>query len=192
MELVFVTSNKHKASEVQKVIIPGIVIKNLNDIGCFDDIAETADSFKGNSLLKAEFVYAKYGMNCFADDSGLEVDALNGAPGVYSARYAGEPKSDANNTLKLLRELDGKTNRAARFKTAIALILTGKTYFFEGTIEGRITEQARGDKGFGYDPVFIPNGYKKTFAEMTAEEKNSISHRALAVKQMNEFLNTRL
>ena len=191
MELVFVTSNKHKASEVQKVIDPRFRIKNLQDIGCEEDIPETADTFKGNALLKAEYVYTKFNMNCFADDSGLEVDALNGAPGVYSARYAGEPKSDEKNTLKLLKELEGRTNRTARFKTVIALILNGNSYFFEGAIEGQIAKQACGTMGFGYDPVFIPNGYSKTFAEMSADEKNSISHRALAVKQMNDFLTTK-
>lgn len=191
MELVFVTSNKHKASEVQKVIDPRFRIKNLQDIGCEEDIPETADTFKGNALLKAKYVYTKFNMNCFADDSGLEVDALNGAPGVYSARYAGEPKSDEKNTLKLLKELEGRTNRTARFKTVIALILNGNSYFFEGAIEGQIAKQACGTMGFGYDPVFIPNGYSKTFAEMSADEKNSISHRALAVKQMNYFLTTK-
>lgn len=191
MELVFVTSNKHKASEVQKVIDHRFRIMNLQDIGCEDDIPETADTFKGNALLKAEHVYTMFKMNCFADDSGLEVDALNGAPGVYSARYAGEPKSDEKNTLKLLKELEGKANRTARFKTVIALILNGTSYFFEGVIEGDIAEQARGSMGFGYDPVFMPKGYSKTFAEMSADEKNSISHRALAVKQMNDFLSTK-
>ena len=188
MELVFVTANTHKAAEVQKVVSKAIKIVSLKDILCNDDIEETADTFQDNALLKAKHVYNKYNKNCFADDSGLEVEALNNEPGVFSARYAGVPKSDEKNTGKLLKNLEGIENRKARFRTVIALILDGKEYLFEGIIEGTIAQQPIGTNGFGYDPVFIPAGYTKTFAQMTAEEKNQISHRAIAVSKMNEFL----
>lgn len=188
MELVFVTANAHKAAEVQKVVSKAIKIVSLKDINCSDDIEETANTFQGNALLKAKHVYNKYNKNCFADDSGLEVEALNNEPGVFSARYAGVPKSDEKNTAKLLKNLEGIENRKARFRTVIALILDGKEYLFEGIIEGTIAQQPIGTNGFGYDPVFIPAGYTKTFAQMTAEEKNQISHRAIAVSKMNEFL----
>lgn len=188
MELVFVTANTHKAAEVQKVVSKAIKIVSLKDINCNDDIEETANTFQGNALLKAKHVYNKYNKNCFADDSGLEVEALNNEPGVFSARYAGVPKSDEKNTAKLLKNLEGIENRKARFRTVIALILDGKEHLFEGIIEGTIAQQPIGTNGFGYDPVFIPAGYTKTFAQMTAEEKNQISHRAIAVSKMNEFL----
>jgi len=188
MELVFVTANAHKAAEVQKVVSKAIKIVSLKDINCSDDIEETANTFQGNALLKAKHVYNKYNKNCFADDSGLEVEALNNEPGVFSARYAGVPKSDEKNTAKLLKNLEGIKNRKARFRTVIALILDGKEYLFEGIIEGTIAQQPIGTNGFGYDPVFIPSGYTKTFAQMTSEEKNQISHRAIAVSKMNEFL----
>lgn len=188
MELVFVTANAHKAAEVQKVVSKAIKIVSLKDILCNDDIEETATTFQGNALLKAKHVYNKYNKNCFADDSGLEVEALNNEPGVFSARYAGVPKSDEKNTAKLLKNLEGIENRKARFRTVIALIFDGKEYLFEGIIEGTIAQQPIGTNGFGYDPVFIPAGYTKTFAQMTAEEKNQISHRAIAVSKMNEFL----
>lgn len=189
MQLIFVTANVYKAAEVQKVVSNTINILSLKDINCQDDIAETADSFRGNALLKAQHVYGKYKKNCFADDSGLEVEALNNEPGVFSARYAGEPKSDEKNTEKLLKNLEGIENRKACFRTVIALILDGREYFFEGRIEGVISHQPVGTNGFGYDPVFIPEGYTKTFAQMTSDEKNKISHRAIAVSKMNEFLN---
>lgn len=188
MELVFVTANTHKAAEVQKVVSKAIKIVSLKDINCNDDIEETANTFQGNALLKAKHVYNKYNKNCFADDSGLEVEALNNEPGVFSARYAGVPKSDKKNTAKLLKNLEGIENRKARFRTVIALILDGQEHLFEGIIEGTIAQQPIGTNGFGYDPVFIPAGYTKTFAQMTAEEKNQISHRAIAVSKMNEFL----
>lgn len=190
MELVFVTANIHKAAEVQKVVSNTIKILSLKDINCNDDIAETAHTFHGNALIKAQHVYNKYNKNCFADDSGLEVEVLNNEPGVFSARYAGEPKSDEKNTEKLLKNLAGIENRKACFRTVIALILDGKEYFFEGKIEGQISLQPTGTNGFGYDPVFIPNGYSKTFAQMTSDEKNQISHRAKAVEKMNFFLNS--
>lgn len=192
MELVFVTANQNKANEVQKVISDGIKILSLKDIGCTDDIEETGTIFSENALIKARYIYKKYKKNCFADDSGLEVSALNGEPGVYSARYAGEPKNDFNNTEKLLQTLGDESNRAACFKTVIALIIDGKEFTFEGRIDGTITKVARGTNGFGYDPIFIPEGYSKTFAEMTAEDKNLISHRALAVQKLNAFLDSRM
>lgn len=188
MELVFVTANTHKAAEVQKVVSKAIKIVSLKDINCNDDIEETANTFQGNALLKAKHVYNKYNKNCFADDSGLEVEALNNEPGVFSARYAGVPKSDKKNTAKLLKNLEGIENRKARFRTVIALILDGQEHLFEGIIEGTIAQQPIGTNGFGYDPVFVPDGYTKTFAQMTSEEKNQISHRAIAVSKMNEFL----
>lgn len=190
MDLVFASNNAHKVKEINALLHPlGIQVKSLAEIGCSDDIPETADSIEGNAILKAQYISTKFGLNCFADDSGLEVEALNGEPGVYSARYAGEPKSDSNNIQKVLDGLKQKTNRKARFKTVIALSLNGKLHLFEGIIEGQITTKPRGNGGFGYDPVFVPNGYTLTFAEMTAEQKNNISHRALAVKKMQEFLN---
>lgn len=189
MNLVFASNNNHKLNEVASVLKPlGICIKGLSEIGCLDEIPETADTLKGNALLKAEFVFKKFNCNCFADDSGLEVEALNGAPGVYSARYAGEPKNDKSNIRKLLNSLAGQKNRNASFKTVISLILNGKNYFFEGIIKGQITNEMKGENGFGYDPIFIPEGYNKTFAEMSLKEKNQISHRALALEVMVEFL----
>ena len=188
MELVFVSSNQHKASEIQKLLNDKARIISLKDLGFEGEIPETADTFSGNALLKARFIYNKYGKDCFADDSGLEVEALNGEPGVYSARYAGEPKNDSANTSKLLSKLIGESNRKANFKTVIALIISGKEYLFEGCIYGKITFEPRGENGFGYDPVFIPDGHNKTFSEMNSEEKNSISHRAQAIIKMNEVL----
>lgn len=187
-DLVFATNNQHKLQEVKAIIGDNFKILSLNDIGCRDDIAETADTFEGNALIKAKYIYNKYGINCFADDSGLEVEALNGAPGVRSARYATDGHDHEANINKLLKELSGKENRKARFRTVIALILNGKEFIFEGSIEGEITENRQGNNGFGYDPVFRPNGFEKTFAQMNEEEKNAISHRAVAVNKLNEFL----
>lgn len=188
MELVFATHNPNKIREIQQVLPPHITLLTLEDIGCGTEIPETADSLEGNALLKASFVLKNYGYPCFADDTGLEVDALDGAPGVYSARYAGTPKNEAANTEKLLKELKGKTNRQARFTTVIALCYGDETYLFRGEVEGEITEAPKGEKGFGYDPVFRPAGFDKTFAELTLEEKNQISHRARAVAQLLEHL----
>ena len=188
MELVFATANQNKVLEVQKLVGQKFKLLSLEDINCTDEIPETADTFKGNALQKAKFIYDKYNLNCFADDSGLEVEVLKGAPGVYSARFAGEPKNDSNNTKKLLNELQGKTNRKACFKTAIALIIDGKEEFFEGKIEGQITQDPIGNDGFGYDPVFMPDGYQKTFAQMSLDEKNVISHRAIAIQKLVRFL----
>ena len=190
MELVFATNNAHKLNEVRAIAGTRFSIISLKELGCFDEIPETGDTLMENALQKAQFVHNKFHCNCFADDTGLEIEALNGRPGVYSARYAGEHCSFQDNMKKVLLEMNGATNRKACFKTVIALILDGKNYFFEGKIGGEIMEEEKGTSGFGYDPVFKPLGYDKTFAEMTEAEKNNISHRALATKELNDFLQT--
>lgn len=188
-KLVFATNNAHKLEEVAAILGDQVELLSLNDIGCQTDIPETAETLEGNALLKSSYIYKNYHLDCFADDTGLEVEALNGAPGVYSARYAGGEGHDAKaNMLKLLHELDGKENRKAQFRTAISLILDGKEYLFEGVIKGEIIKEKRGDSGFGYDPVFMPEGYDRTFAELGNDIKNQISHRALAVQKLCEFL----
>ena len=188
-KLVFATNNAHKLEEVAAILGDQVELLSLNDIGCQTDIPETAATLEGNALLKSSYIYTNYPLDCFADDTGLEVEALNGAPGVYSARYAGGEGHDAQaNMLKLLHELDGKENRKAQFRTAISLILDGKEYLFEGVINGEIIKEKRGDSGFGYDPVFMPEGYDRTFAELGNDIKNQISHRALAVQKLCEFL----
>ena len=191
MQLIFATHNKNKLKEVRSLIPDSIKLLSLDDINLLEEIEETADTIEGNALLKAQTIYKQTGINCFADDSGLLVDALNGAPGVYSARYAGEHKNDSDNLEKLLKELSGKENRNAHFKTVMALIIDGKEYLFEGTINGTITTQKSGANGFGYDPIFLPNGYTETFAEMSSDIKNVISHRAKAMKKLVEFVNSR-
>ena len=179
--LVFATNNAHKLEEIRAILGDKINILSLNDIDCHADIPETADTLEGNARLKAEYIYQNYGMDCFADDTGLEVEALNGAPGIYSARYAGGAGHDSEaNMRKLLSELEGKTNRKAQFRTAICLIEGGEEHLFEGIVRGTI---------FGYDPIFQPEGYTETFAEMGNEEKNKISHRARAVQKLVEYLN---
>lgn len=188
MELVFASSNQNKVAEIQKLVGNKFKLLSLKDINCTEEIAETGKTFRENALIKARYVFEKYGYNCFGDDSGLEVEALNNAPGVYSARYAGEPKNDANNTKKLLSELGSNTNRKACFKTVIALVIDGKEEFFEGEIKGQITFQPIGNGGFGYDPVFVPEGHARTFAEMSLDEKNRISHRAIATQKLVEYL----
>ena len=188
-KLVFATNNAHKLEEVAAILGDQVELLSLNDIGSQTDIPETAETLEGNALLKSSYIYKNYHLDCFADDTGLEVEALNGAPGVYSARYAGGEGHDAQaNMLKLLHELDGKENRKAQFRTAISLILDGKEYLFEGVIKGEIIKEKRGDSGFGYDPVFMPEGYDRTFAELGNDIKNQISHRALAVQKLCEFL----
>ena len=188
-KLVFATNNAHKLEEVAAILGDQVELLSLNDIGCQADIPETAETLEGNALLKSSYIYKNYHLDCFADDTGLEVETLNGAPGVYSARYAGGKGHDAQaNMLKLLHELDGKENRKAQFRTAISLILDGKEYLFEGVIKGEIIKEKRGDSGFGYDPVFMPEGYDRTFAELGNDIKNQISHRALAVQKLCEFL----
>jgi len=189
MELVFVSGNNNKVKEIRKKLPLIYELKGLKDLNFTEDIPETSNTFEGNAKQKASYIYSKFNVNCFADDSGLEVDYLNGAPGVYSARFAGEEKDDAKNNSLLLEKLNGISNRKARFKTVICLILEGKEYFYEGFVEGVITDNYKGDGGFGYDPIFIPNGYDRTFAEMTLEEKNQLSHRAIAVQKMIDFLN---
>ena len=191
MKLVFASNNSHKIKEIQALVPASIQIVSLHDIGCYEDIPETADTIEGNAILKANFVTAKYGLNCFADDSGLEVDILNGEPGVFSARYAGEPKNDDNNTDKLLLNLKDKTNKKANFKTVICLNFNDEQLLFTGIINGKITAEKIGNNGFGYDPVFIAEGYTKTFAQLTMEEKSGISHRGIAVKKLIEFLKVR-
>ena len=191
MKLVFATNNKHKLDEVRKITSRHPVeIVSLAEINCFDDIPETADTLEGNALQKAQahYIQEKFGLNCFADDTGLEVEALNNAPGVYSARYAGPGHDSEANMKKLLHEMEGKENRKARFRTVIALVWNGKTYTFEGIVNGIITTTKRGENGFGYDPIFIPEGYEQTFAELGNDIKNQISHRAKAVEKLDEFL----
>lgn len=189
MKLVFATNNAHKLEEVAAILGDKVELLSLNDINCHEDIPETADSLEGNALLKSLFVYQNYGLDSFGDDTGLEVEALNGAPGVYSARYAeGEGHDAQANMRKLLHELEGKENRKAQFRTVISLILNRKEYLFEGVIKGEIIRERRGNSGFGYDPVFVPEGYDQTFAELGNEIKNKISHRALAVQKLCEFL----
>lgn len=187
-KLVFASHNENKIKEVKKLLEGIFEVVSLTDINCFDDIPETADTIEGNAILKANYVTQNFGFNCFADDSGLLIDALNGAPGVYSARYAGEPKNDFNNLNLVLKNLNGQSNRSAHFKTVIALNLNGEQHLFEGKIFGEITEEPIGNNGFGYDPIFIPEGFTKTFAEMTMDEKSSMSHRGQAIKQLITFL----
>jgi XTP/dITP diphosphohydrolase len=187
IQLVFATNNLHKLREVRAILGDRIETLSLKEINCFDDIPETADTLEGNALLKARYVYQKYGFNCFADDTGLEIRALNNAPGVFSARYAGEDKDSAANMRKVLSELADKADRSARFRTVIALVLEGKEYLFDGIVNGTIAVQPRGLSGFGYDPIFVPDGFVKTFAEMDAEQKNQISHRARAVDKLKLF-----
>ena len=188
MKLVFASNNKNKIKEIQLLVPNSIQILSLDEIGCTEEIPETADTIEGNAILKANYVTEKYGYDCFADDSGLEVDALNGEPGVFSARYAGEPKNDDNNMNKLLSNLKDKTNRKANFKTVICLNYDGKQHLFTGIINGKIIDEKIGNNGFGYDPIFVANDYTKTFAELSIEEKSNISHRGIAVKQLIEFL----
>ena len=187
-ELLFATNNNHKLMEAKSIIGNHFRVISLNEAGINIDIPEKENTIKGNALSKARFIYELTGKNCFADDTGLEVKALDRAPGVYSARYAGEMADAEANIEKLLTNLKGQSNREARFKTVIALIISGEEHIFEGTVEGFISETKRGNGGFGYDPVFIPEGYQQSFAEMKSSEKNSISHRARALQKMKEFL----
>jgi XTP/dITP diphosphohydrolase len=186
--MVFATNNQHKLDEIGKITAGRLHILSLADIGCREEIEETGGTLEENALIKARFVRDRYGYDCFADDTGLEVDALNGAPGVYSARYAGSGCNSADNIDKLLRALRETENRAAQFRTVIALVVNGKEHLFDGVIKGTIIHEKRGDGGFGYDPVFIPDGYDQTFAQMGNETKNSISHRALAMQKLVDFL----
>ncbi len=189
MKLVFATQNENKAKEIQSLLPEYFKIITLKDIRCFDEIPETAETLEGNSLLKASFISETYNLNCFADDTGLEIEALNNRPGVHSARYAGPDKSAAANIDKVLSELEGKTSRNAQFRTLITLILNKSTFSFEGIVRGEIISEKRGENGFGYDPIFVPEGEIRTFAEMSLEEKNKHSHRARAFQKMIDFLN---
>ncbi len=188
MKLVFASNNQNKIKEIQQLLPTYITVLSLTDIGCFEDIPETVATIEGNAILKANHVTEKYGYNCFADDTGLEVTALNGEPGVYSARYAGEQKNATDNMNKLLTELKGNQNRAAQFKTVIALNSNGTQQLFTGIAEGIIIEEKKGDQGFGYDPIFQPKEVNKTFAELTMDEKAIYSHRAKAMKKLIAFL----
>lgn len=188
--IVFATNNKHKLLEIQQILGDGFKVKGLQDIGFRGDIPETGTTLAENASIKSHFVFEKYNTDCFSDDTGLEIDALNGRPGVYSARYAGEDGNAEKNIEKVLYELSGKENRSARFKTVISLIINGKEHFFEGKVEGSIISEPRGVDGFGYDPVFVPTGYNQTFAEMPITLKNKISHRAKAVEKLAGFLKT--
>ncbi|MEI8202852.1 MAG: non-canonical purine NTP diphosphatase [Bacteroidota bacterium] len=190
MKLVFATQNQHKIKEINQILTNDISIIGLDSLGFFDEIAETQNTIEGNALQKAHFIWDKFHLPCFADDTGLEIDALNGQPGVYSARYAGENKSFDDNCNKVLSELEGKTNRKARFRTVIALIIDAKDYIFEGIIEGSIIHEKMGSDGFGYDPIFMPEGYDITFAQMPLDIKNAISHRGLATNKLVNFLKT--
>ena len=192
MQLVFASSNKNKIFEIQSMLPETIQILSLVDIGCLEEIPETADTIEGNAILKANYISNKYGYDCFADDTGLEVAALNGEPGVFSARYAGEQRNSDDNMNKLLEQLSDKNNRKAQFKTVIALNINGKQELFTGIAEGEITVEKTGTKGFGYDPIFQPIGYKETFAELSLEIKNEISHRGKAMQKLISFLKTML
>ncbi len=187
-KIVFATNNKNKLREMREIMDGIYEILSLDDIGCHEEIVEDADTIEGNAKIKADFITDRYHIDCFADDTGLEVEALDGAPGVYSARYAGEHCSYQDNVDKLLAALNGIENRRACFRTAIALNLDGKSYLFEGRCDGVITTEAHGEGGFGYDPIFLPDGSELTFAEMPADEKNSISHRGRATQKLIEFL----
>lgn len=186
-KLVFATNNTHKTEEVANILAPEYQVLNLKDINCLVDIPETGDTFAENATLKSTYVYQNYHLDCFADDSGLEVKALNNEPGIFSARYSGI-KDDNTNLQLLLKNLEGKSNRKARFKTVISLLKNGENHLFEGVIEGTIRTEPTGSKGFGYDPIFQPDGYDITFAEMEMSEKNKISHRALAMQKLIDFL----
>ena len=186
-KFVFATNNAHKLEEVTAILGNKIELLSMKDINCHADIPETADTLEGNALLKARYIFENYQLDCFADDTGLEVEALNGAPGVYSARYAGDAHNSEANMKKLLQDMEGIENRKAQFRTVFALIINGKEHLFEGIVKGEITKHRHGTSGFGYDPVFIPEGYTQTYAEMGNELKNKISHRGRAIQQLIAF-----
>lgn len=188
MDLVFASNNQNKIIEIQNLVSKNFKILSLSDIGCYEDIPETGSTIEENAYLKAIYIAKKYNLNCFADDSGLEIEALHGEPGVFSARYAGVPKNDQNNIDKVLQKLENIPNRSANFKTVICLIIDNQVHYFEGKVFGTIISEMRGNNGFGYDPIFVPDNYNKTFAEMSLEEKSKISHRAIAVQKLTTFL----
>lgn len=187
-QIIFATNNTHKLAEVQRLLGDQYKLVTPTELGITEDIPEDADTLQGNASQKAHYLHDRTGKNCFADDTGLEVEALGGAPGVYSARYAGEAKSSEDNITLLLKNLEGKENRKVQFRTVISLIINDKEYFFEGSVAGHIIEKRHGKDGFGYDPVFMPDGFETTFAEMTMEQKNAISHRGRAVAELVKFL----
>lgn len=188
MKLVFATNNLNKLKEVQNMLSDSIEILSLKDIHCFDEVEETETTLEGNAQLKADYITNKFGFNCFADDTGLEVASLDGKPGVYSARFAGEPSNSENNMRKLLMNLETKTNRKAQFRTVVSLNINDKKFLFEGICKGEILKEKQGEKGFGYDPIFKPEGFLQSFAVMSIEEKNKISHRGIAIQKLVEFL----
>lgn len=190
MKIVFASNNKNKIREIKNQLPSTIELVSLEDIGCTEDIPETASTIEGNAILKADYVTTHYQLPCFADDTGLEIEALNGEPGVYSARYAGEAKDSNANMELVLRKLDNVTNRNAQFKTVIALNINGQQHLFTGIVKGTITEQKTGEEGFGYDPIFQPTAHDKTFAQMSLTEKSKISHRGKAVEELISFLNS--
>jgi XTP/dITP diphosphohydrolase len=190
IELVFATNNQHKLEEIRNVTVNTVKILSLNEIGCYEEIPETAETLEGNASQKSWYIFNKYGKNCFADDTGLEVESLNGRPGVFSARYSGPEQDPEKNIVKLLAELKNHSNRQAQFRTVISLIINGKEFHFEGVVKGKILFNTQGNKGFGYDPVFMPEGFSNSFAEMNLEEKNKISHRAKAMNALIRFLKT--
>lgn len=191
-KIVFATHNIHKLEEVRDILKDKVEVVGLNDIGCTEEIPEEAETLEENALAKAKYVFEKYKIACFADDTGLEVDALSGKPGVHSARYAGEPSNSFNNVEKLLQEMNGVTNRNAQFRTVIAFVGEGKTLYFEGIIKGQIERERKGENGFGYDPIFTPDGFDNSFAEMNSAQKNLISHRALAIKKFADYLENKI
>jgi XTP/dITP diphosphohydrolase len=191
MDIIFATNNKHKVKEIRELLNPGFRLLGLSDVDINEEVPEDENTLEGNALFKAKYVHDRTGMNVFADDTGLEVEALDGAPGVHSARFAGNDKDSSANIEKLLGLLDGKENRKARFRTVIALIMENKEYLFEGIVNGKIIDHKRGDEGFGYDPVFVADGFTKTFAEIPLAEKNLVSHRAMAFKKLLDFLENR-
>ncbi|MGB3852760.1 MAG: RdgB/HAM1 family non-canonical purine NTP pyrophosphatase [Tunicatimonas sp.] len=188
MDICFATNNAHKVQEINQLLGPPFRVLSLADIGCTEELPETQDTLAGNSQQKATFVYQRYGVNCFADDTGLEVDALEGRPGVHSAHYAGPQRSSADNMQLLLRELEGESDRSAQFRTVITLWLNEEMHQFEGAVQGTIATERLGEQGFGYDPIFIPEGHSRSFARMSAAEKNELSHRGRAVRQLVQFL----
>lgn len=189
MELVFATNNQHKIKEISPLINGSFRLLSLNDIKCFEEIPETSETIAGNASQKSHYIWDKFSINCFADDTGLEIEALNGEPGVYSARYAGKACSFQDNIDKVLEKMQGENNRKARFRTVISLIIDGNEMHFEGIVNGTILSEKKGIEGFGYDPIFQPEGYDITFAEMILEEKNKISHRGIATRKLVDFLN---
>ena len=192
MKIVFATNNPNKLAEIRQLMPEGIEILSLKDINCLEELPETSDTLEDNAAQKAYYVYDNYGHNCFSDDTGLEIEVLDGRPGVYSARYAGPECRAEDNIQKILAEMKGEVNRDASFRTIISLVIDGREFQFEGQIEGQIIPEKWGDQGFGYDPIFLPDGYEESFAQMTVEEKNIISHRGLAVKKLIQFLQKRV